>query len=354
MTTPADITDAYSVPDLHPVDRSTLENYAHCPAMARFIETGLVGDCSHIATVGNEVHEAFGDVVRDWIGCEGDLDAGGLVESFAGRLRNARPDVQPDVLDAARHAAYPWAYYVRSINPHDIMRYDGGKNERSGQLAIDYEDLGIRYTSEVDFLCSSPSPEVLDETDYKSGYKKHSLDDIANSFQFQSHAALVLTNYPEVQCLRIRVWNVRMGGPTYWVEFPRKRMLEWECRIRSAADRYLAHRDVLPQVSEAWPNVDKCPWCPAAIVCPAVGRVDVEKLSDPIAVVDELHALGMRQQALEKFAWAAIQKSGQDIVTPAGICFGNNKPKKSRKPTNPLYVLKSKESDDADEKDSEG
>lgn len=327
------------------LDRTKAENYAHCPAMARFIEAKLVNDGSTLATVGNEVHDAFGEVVRDWISSDGQLDVSSLVESFDARLRNSRPDVQTDVLNAGRYAGYRWASYVRNINPHDIMRYDGGHGERSGQLAIDYEDLGIRYTSEVDFLCSSPSAEVLDETDYKSGWKVHTLDDIASSFQFQSHAVLVLTNYPQIDCLRIRVWNVRSGGPTYWVEFPRKRMLEWETRIRYAADRYLAHRDTLPQAAEAWPSVDKCPWCPAAIVCPAVGRIAIEKLSDPVGVVDELHALDVRADALRKFADVHIAKTGKDIVTPAGIAYGTNKPKANRKPTRSLYTLKPNEGD---------
>ena len=74
-------------PTLHPVDRSTLERYASCPALARFVESGRVIEQNNIMASGNEGHGALSRTTAEHIRARGAMNAGDLAEYAFAELR---------------------------------------------------------------------------------------------------------------------------------------------------------------------------------------------------------------------------------------------------------------------------
>lgn len=320
------------------VDRSTLERYSVCPAQARLIDSGLVLNESSIAAAGQAVHDAFSQTIAAYID-EPDMYASELAERAMSALRSARPDVQPEAIAAGRPAVWAWAKMLASHSPANVIRFDGGQGDRSGQLARDHVcgDVTLRITSELDLLLATPAKQVLREIDYKSGWRRFSIDNVASSFQFGLHAWLVFENYPEVEALEVQVWQTRSNNLTYPVTFDRSRLREIDTRIRSAAGEFVRWRNSKPQDVPTWPAVDKCPTCPAAVLCPA--SLHCGHLSaDPGKFIDDMVALKAELDAREELAIAHVKATGKDIVSPSGAAFGYDKPVKSRK-TKALYSI---------------
>ena len=329
------------------VDRSTLERYASCPAQARLIDSGKVLNESSIAAAGQAVHEAFRESVQAYIE-EPSMHLGELADRAFSALRNARPDIQPEALAAGKPSVWAWAKMLSSHSPKNLLRFDGGQAERSGQLAHDLPmgNVVLRVTSELDLLLATPAKQVLREIDYKSGWRRHGTDSIASSFQFGLHAWLVFENYPEVEALEVQVWQTRTNSLTYPVTFDRSRLREIDTRIRSAAGEYVRWRNTPPKDVPTWPAIDKCPMCQAAVVCPA--SLHVGELSGlvPGVLVDRMVAVQATLNALEELAIAHVKATGKDLVSPSGAAFGYDRPVKSRK-TKSLYSIQP--NGDADE-----
>lgn len=325
------------------VDRSTLQNYAECPARARFIDSGAVNDSSWLASAGEEIHKSFSAGVAAYVdlASEGEIMRPSmLADVVLTELRGSRPDVQPDALAAAKHTAWSFARLVCDLHPLNLLRWDGGAGEHSGQLSWDLDGLNVRVTSELDLLVATESPRVLRETDYKSGWRRWSVGDVARSFQFQLHAWLVLLNYPDVDCLEVQVWDVRRNGLTYPVEFRRRDLGEWHARIANVAGLYVRYEKTVPDEAPVWPSPEKCSTCPAAALCPA-SKYAGDVARDPPEFVARMFAVEAQLEAMKKLAGAYVDATGNDIQTATG-CYGVGKPKTERKPTKTLYVLKSK------------
>lgn len=282
-------------PALAVVDRSTLERYSTCPAQARLVETGAAIDASLPAESGEQVHQAIGKAVGEYVDSQGVMTGQDVRQALEAAIYSARPDVQPHAILGLVRCLWPLSKYITARHPANILRWDGGEGERSGQLAWDIPGL-CRVTSEVDFLCATKAPAVLEESDWKSGWTKHGIDSIAGSFQFQVHAWLVLHNYPDVAALQVRVWQTRAGFANYPVQFHRDDLPKWTARIRSAVGLWYEHRLTPPQETPAWPLPEKCNVCPAAPACPAA-RSSLVVAANPAAAVDRLFALeaGLKQ-----------------------------------------------------------
>lgn len=331
------------------VDRSTLERYTVCPAQARFIEAEFVNSGSTLAAVGDAVHAAFGDVIAEYVASEGSWSGPQLQELVTQAIFRSRPDVQPAVYSASKASLYHWSRYISAIHHDNILRFDGGKGDRSGQLAWDLTRVGwpgaLRVTAEIDFLHATASPEVVSELDWKSGWKVYRASDVADSFQFQVHAWLIFAHYPLVQAVEVRVWNTKINRLTYCVEFERDKLDKIYGRIITAAETYIKHRDVAPLQCEVWPTPEKCRLCDAAAACPASGG-DVKLLEkDPGGFVDELVALTAKLKAMQKMAAAYVKKTGSDIVSKSGNAFGSGKPRKPRETTSLYHVGQEEESE---------
>lgn len=327
-------------PSLDTVDRSTLDRYATCPKQARLIEAGKAWLPTRPMAVGIAVHEAFSQAIQEHVDSNGSLNPSELAQAATDWLTAARPDVQPEAFQAAKFAVWPWTKLIQSIHVLNILRFDGGEWERSGQLAWDIEGLGTTPTAELDLLYAGLSKAVLHEIDYKSGRTHHTPSGVREAFQFQLHAWLVLNNYPEVSALECRVWDLRLNRLTWPVEFVRKD-LEWITpRIRSTVGEWRKWKDYEIEDVPAWPEVTKCGNCPCATSCPAAC---VTEASDPASIPDLIAATEARLDKLKELAGSIVDATKLDLVSAAGNAYGFNKPASSRKKVKALYQVEPKE-----------
>lgn len=329
---------AIEEPEYTVLDRSTLERWANCPAQAKLIELHRPIEETQAMLVGTAIHDALSQTMDDYMGDPMGMSTGMVKEMLEQRMTQIRPDLQSDAVSTARYAAWSWAKYITEIHPANILRYDGGQGDHSGQLAWDLPWLGIRVTSEVDLLFSGPSPEVIHEIDYKTGYTTYSVDSVADSFQFQLHAALLLDAYPAVQAVDIRVWDIRRNQITYSTLFPRTKLAQYQERVLSACSAWKENQGPGIDAAAIWPESQKCGLCPVSQHCPRASSV----MQTPVGKLRQLIVIEAARDLLRKELTAAVKTSGKDICTPEGDCFGLDKPKGTR-PTYSLYGAKDKE-----------
>lgn len=337
------------IDDVLVIDRSTAERYAECPAQARLVESGIGRTVGRAAVVGEELHRIIGEVIRLYIGSGGDADRTALLDDLFIELRQSRADIQPHVLNGFRASAWKFCDWLWRFNPSNILRYDGGQGERNGQMSWDFEIVKpIRFTSEVDFLCPTASPEMLEEIDFKTGWRPWTAEDVAASFQFQSHAYLVFQHYPDVAALRTKIWNTRTASLTYSALFTRNRMQEYETRILSALGDVEQYRGCEMRLVETRPTAEKCATCAAATKCP-VADLDVpEMVGNPGRWLDRLAAVEATADAIRKRLGMQVDLTGEDIKG-TGIAFGYQKPPSKRKPPKSMYETTERQGGDEQE-----
>lgn len=340
---------------LESLDRSTLDRWATCPWQAAAIESGRVKIVGLAAEAGEAIHHALSTVTRTWV-----EDGNSYETTWAARdslrtdlefeLRRSRPDLQPEVLKGMMPSVWAWAKFLSEIRPGNVLGFDGGEADRSSQYAYDMPDLGARVTSELDLVYANPqTTELVEWIDYKTGHATHDVYDVADAFQFQLHALLLLTRFTEVKAARCRVWDTRTNRQTYAATFPRERLHSYEWRVRSAVETRKRHQADPP----TWPTLESCAICPAAAICPVADEplADLEK--DPPGFVRKMVAVKARLDAMAKMAAKHVDKTKQEIQAD-GDCFGRNKPKADKKAKACLYSLKGKSDDDSDSDPAEG
>ena len=320
---------------LEVLDRSTIEGYAVCPFAAHAAEQKRVLVANTILNAGIEIHDCLSRVTMAWIESGGAMNPVDLRNELETELRSSRPDVQPEVLDGCLASAWSWAQFVHHIHPANILGFDGGEAltpPRSGQLAIDFEGLGVRVTSELDLIWSDPRIEIGHWLDYKTGHKIHTATEAADAFQFQLHADLLLHAFPTWQAAKLIVWNTRRNQRAYEVTFDRSHQPEWRARVRNVLG---ARHEAMIEVAAGrnapcWPSLEKCSICDAALLCPEVTADVRDVAADPVAALGQLVAIDARRDALAKALAARVDADGRDIVGD-GFGFGRSKPVGKRK-----------------------
>lgn len=332
-------------PDLPLIDRTNAENWATCPWMGKECEQGRGGPVGLLAESGEAIHQCLSAVTQAWIDSNGAHTAADLRNDLEIEMRRVRPDLQPDVINGLKPSIWAWANFIsggyqgRMIHPHNIMRFDGGEGFRSGQLAWEIPDLGVCLTSEIDLLLATASIEVVENVDYKSGHKPWWCDDVADAFQFQVHATLILHNYPDVNAVRTRVWCTRLNRVTHTVVFPRNRLHDYEVRIRSALEARRTHYDNPP----TWPMPEKCGQCQVAARCP-VATYPIS--AEPVDVLRDLIAVEARADALRQVLKAHVSKTKQDVRC-GQVWFGKFQ-KPASQPKFSIYETKGASNGDSD------
>lgn len=322
------------------LDRSTLERWSTCPWQAKAIEDRRVQTSSNMAAAGEEIHQAISRTIGAWLDSDGMISPSDIRQELEMHLRQSRPDMQPEALAGCMASAWSFSQFLSTIHPGNVLAFDGGEDrERSGQLSMDLEGIGVRVTSELDLLYAGDSIELLHEVDWKTGWKHHSASDVAHSFQFQLHADLVFTKYPAVNGLEVVVWDTRSNRRTYRVTFDRKRMGDFRSRVRMAVESRMRHYANPP----TWPTVEKCSFCDAAAICPEAGEPARDIATNPANVLKQLIATQAKEEALRKLLTGYVDSHGRD-VTVDGHAFGR-KTAAERKPTAKVYKL-SAESDE--------
>jgi hypothetical protein len=328
--------------DLPFLDRSTLERYGNCPMSARLAETSVksVGDA---ANIGEEAHRAISRTIANYLDS---YDTGGVMmsasdlqETLGRELRSARADCLSDAWHVMRSSLWRLPNLLETIHPHNILRFDGGTGERSGQLARTIPRVGLA-TSEIDLLFTPPKEwgATLREIDWKSGRKIYSEANVRDSFQFRLHACLVFESYPEINTLMVQVFNLRPGILTRPVEFRRSDDITLWAEIQQrAGDWYLNHNKP-PGDAEARPSRDKCRICECAAMCSVVDRDIADVAADPEAAVRWFIAVHAHLAMVKNILKGHVEVTETDIVTSDGDAFGYlSKPSTPRWSANPVY-----------------
>lgn len=357
MTTTPDPYEALACfdPPLPPVlvDRSTIERYCICPFQAFAVETGLVPSGSLAADSGNEAHDAYAAMVVNYIESHGSASTGSLFNVAVESARKSRPDLQPDVLSAVRAGAYQFARDLtyrpdgQQRNPADILRFQGGQGERTGQIAMDILPQTttrgpVRLTTELDLLMAADARDELAVTDWKTGHTHWTAPMVRESFQFNFQAMILLTVYPDCDRVWIRVFSPRTGGSTGYVGFTRRDAEDCKARCAKAIQvRADAISD--PDGPQCWPDAERCCQCDAILKC--------LKSSDPAGMLaaDPKHFLecyALRQLQLEQDGKAlAAYAKAHGVIEAAGWAFGP-KPPSGRAATYGLREAKAKKADE--------
>lgn len=332
MTSPSK-DDWISDSGLTPLDRSTLERWATCPAQAWLVEHGGCVNENRAMSVGQEAHEVLAKVTRSFVESPGESYPGLLQQDIDVYACDSRPDVQPDVIACLRPSMWSWANFLSGIHVQNILRWDGGPGEFTGQLAWEVSMFGAQVTTEVDLLYAGESPEVIHEVDYKTGYTDHNWETVSQSFQFQLHAALLLDIYPDVSAIDIRVWNTRKGKPTHRVLFERSKLGQYQQRIHKSVEIWHKFHDAKTVDDvESWPDTEKCGLCPVAHLCPRLANVE----TDPVELLRQYVVLEAASALVRSKLITARKTTGKEIETPEGDVFGVDKPR-TRDATYSLY-----------------
>lgn len=332
------------------VDRSALELYTVCPQQAVWMDSGVILNETREMASGNAVHDALSLVTREFVDSLSTSDSGfggyraaELKETLDAYLLTSRPDIQQDAIDAMRASAWSWCKFLSVIHREEVLKFDGGEGSKSGQVSVDIPHLGLRLTSEIDFLHAGPAPEVIHEIDYKTGHKIWSSSNVAESFQFQFHAYLLLTEYPNVKAVEVRVWNTRSNRLTYGVVFDRTRDFSAiENRIMRAATELAKWSGKDPKGVDAWPAVDKCTNCRAACYCTASRHIG-DQQSNPESLLEGIIHLRAKADAKEEILKGIVRQTGKDVILPNGDSFGLGKPKGKPRATYAVYSQKKDE-----------
>lgn len=328
------MSDSWVEDDLPRVDRSTLEAYANCPLSARLSDRASP---TFAIVSGTETHKAISDAITEWID-DPTMNRCEMAEKIRANLNYSRPDVQPDAIRGGSRSAWEIASLFQPLSPAHVLKYDGGEGSRSGQLSFELRTLPVVVTCEVDLLVATASRQQVVMADWKSGWKQWTANGVADSFQFQFYAALVLQTFPDVQSVIAKILNTRTNCWTYEIEFERSRIEQYMGRINTAAAEWWKHHKSDVAKVPAWPGREKCEFCRVASRCHAA---DVELSADPVEGVRTLQALAAKTTAIETALIKHVRDTGRDIETPDGLRFGFDKPKANRKPTAALYAVKS-------------
>ena len=292
------------------VDRSTAERYCTCPLQGVLVEAGKCRDGSPAADSGSAVHDVISGAIAAMLRHGGwkSERVDDVREFLQAEIKKTRPDIQPDAIKGLRPSVWKLAQYLGERNPEDIMRFDGGEGDQSGQIAWDVDNPPARLTCELDLLTAdSPTHAVLD--DWKSGHKLWTPTDIKESFQFGTwYSTLVFLLYPDLESLDVAVWNTRFGQRVRTTLY--RQGVDWRLtRIETA----LLFRRLALEAAEpmTWPDGPKCARCPAIHLCPTANGTDEANVDkDPAAFVRRLAAMDARLKAATKAAKAYVAKHG--------------------------------------------
>lgn len=332
-------------PEPEILDRSTLERWANCPQQAYHVAKRKIDDCSYPTVIGTECHSLIANAIATVVDSDSIVRPYEFAEGLMAVCTSSRPDVQARVTDIIRRCAWKLGNIVCERASSDIMKFDGGKGNLSGQLGWDIAPQR-RVTGEVDLLLATPSREEVELWDWKSGWKHWTATEVRDSFQFQTYAWLIFKNYPEVQSVSVRVLMLADNEATATYTFMRDHVRQIEQRLLLAVDLF----DLYAGVDDgsnvpAWPLPDKCCLCPVTKHCRFVHhRIDDVEKNTPDAI-RKLSVLRSETDRIESALTLIVRKdpnaklAGEVVAESNGkpIAWGVNKTKTARAASCDLY-----------------
>ncbi|KKM84089.1 hypothetical protein LCGC14_1302770 [marine sediment metagenome] len=245
---------------------------------------------------GTEIHDLLKQAFDE---CKNNLNL--IPEWFVDNLPKIKPNIQPMAIRHARHAADLLSEY--HVNILAV--------EHQVSLVIHPETAttpAVIVTMRYDLIGSGKGN--LHVMDWKTGFKRLTNQEAAESFQAEFGAWLLFQQepYKEINLLHWWYFETMWGTKAYarfdrLEEHPRLPGLTTEVaiqgRVLSAVDLFLKN------CKDAWPLPYSCSWCEMIRFCPNADMSAKEIADDPKAYVDRLVVVTewLKRQKAAATAW---------------------------------------------------
>lgn len=327
------------------IDRSSLEPWATCPQQAWHLAHG-VKHFSISMDKGTEVHEVIAAAMKERQ--TNGTQFAQLRDLMSELAMKSRPDVQPQVISVIRRCMYSVLDLIcrhptgNERHPDDLLAYDGGEGDRTGQMAADLTVDGITYrlTCECDLVLATASETEIDVTDFKSGWTWYTASDVQELFQAVFYVVVLFHRFPNVNRINFSIFMCGENQATSPVAFKREDMYAMTKRIESAIRLRKSYLDAeKADLVEAWPDESKCAICPCAIRCSLVQNFPpADAGKDSEALLDQYVALEAATWQAKTWLTEKRRSVDADIISGPNA-FGVDKPK-IQKFTPTLYTIK--------------
>ena len=290
--------ELFNGPSIEPVylDRSKLERYASCPYKGKHTDDKTPK--GEPAQVGSEMHRIVAESLR-WE-CTPDSSP---AEYFKEEVAKARPDIQPQVIEAASKIVYQ----LGRIRPQDILGVEYQIHTKPG---IRHQGKEVILTTALDLV--RQWQKIIRVDDWKSVRGK--LYNVDARLAFQSHFGtdILWDVFPNTDVVEW-VYHCTRYGTTAYARFERNAPWGMEGLTQRHAFRARTMQAVrlwMTECEEAWPEPKKCLWCEVAARCPHVKGDAADIAKDPQRFADQYIATQARMKQLKTVAEERI-KSGQ-------------------------------------------
>ena len=246
---------------------------------------------SRLCECGTEIHELLKKAFSE---CKNDINH--IPEWLVDNLPKTKPNIQPMAIRHARHAADLISeYHVNLIAvEHQVSLVVIPETDTTPAVIV---------TMRYDLLGSGKGN--LHVMDWKTGFKRLTNQEAAESFQAEFGAWLLLQQEPYKEINTLHWWYFEtMWGTKAYTRFDR---LEEHPRLpgltteKAIQGRVLSAVDLfLNNCKDPWPLPYSCCWCDMIRFCPYADMEAKEIAEDPKAYIDRLvvaTALLKRQKA---------------------------------------------------------
>ena len=257
---------------------------------------GLQSTDSRLSECGTEIHNLLKKAFSE---CKNDLNL--VPEWLVKNLPDTKPSIQPMAIRHARHAADMLTeYHVNIIAvEHQVSLVVHPETETTPAVIV---------TMRYDLLGSGKGN--LHVMDWKTGFKRLTNQEAAESFQAEFGAWLLFQQepYKEINTLHWWYFETMFGTKAYarfdrLEEHPRLPGLTTEKaiqgRVMSAVDLFMKN------CTDPWPLPYSCSWCEMIKFCPKANMEAKEIADDPKAFVDQMVVLTeqLKRQKAAATAW---------------------------------------------------
>lgn len=289
--------------------RSRVQQYATCPYQA--FKCKDLEEHSVLLDVGEAVHKIGEDAIKEAI--ENHMPTDELAEDIVDALPTARPDIQPQIIKAARFLADQ----ILELRVHDILGVemqvdDAGKTGLTTMKGVPYI-----LSACLDLLLKGRN-NSLHVWDWKSGFKKRNKEDTSNDFQARYDSNILFKMYDGSngdRIERVHWWFIE----TFWGT------KSYACFERDQEYSTLPHLTLERQIEgqifeaiklwasdsrEAWPEEKKCSWCPCVLDCPHATPEVKDIAKNPKGFIDQMVVLKAAYDKCQKTAKKWMQEYG--------------------------------------------
>ncbi len=363
-------------PKLPPIilDRSRLEQFATCPRQGYLMvlwdsikanvdgyevfdwekdrvanaDVSLINQMASVAhqstdgkfaECGVQIHDLIDKAFEE---CKNDIQA--VPEYFVDNLPKIKPNMTPMAIRHARHVADMVADYhvaviglelqisliiipeksgVVAYSPTMQKDFDAIQAGKDGELVAidnpaDIKEIkqgspAVIATTRIDLLGSGKGN--LHVCDWKTGYKRRSNSETAESFQAECIALLLFNQkeYKEINTIHFWYYETMWGTKAYArfdrnEEHPRMPGLTTEVALKGRVTE--AAKLFIDDCRDAWPLPESCAWCDMIRFCPQANMDAKEIADDPKAFVDNLVVLQALLKVRKKIATAWCKAKG--------------------------------------------